>query len=46
MKKLKPIEVDYWSTDHWGFFSDVLPKDKHLIGKEFTKAYRGRKYSS
>jgi len=41
MKKLKHIEDDYWFTDHCGSFSEVLPKDKHLIGKEFTKAIEG-----
>ncbi|TXI13857.1 MAG: hypothetical protein E6Q66_08040 [Pedobacter sp.] len=35
------MHVDYWCTDHWKAFKDVFPKEKHLIGKEFTKTIEG-----
>jgi len=41
MKKLRHIEVENWCTDYWRSFSEVLPKDKHRVGKEFTKAIEG-----
>ena len=39
--KLKNTEVDFFLTDHWEAFSAVLPYEKHLIGKAFTKAIEG-----
>jgi len=41
MKRLGDIEVDFWCTDLWKSFSEVLPEDKHLKGKQFTKAIEG-----
>jgi len=41
MKRLADIEVDFWCTDLWSSFSEVLPKNKHLKGKRFTKAIEG-----
>ena len=41
MLKLKHIEVDFFLTDHWQAFSAILPYEKHLIGKVFTKAIEG-----
>jgi IS1 family transposase len=39
--KLKHLDVGFFLTDDWEAFSAVLPKTKHLIGKEFTKAIEG-----
>jgi len=41
MKRLADIEVDFWCTDLWSSFSEVLPEGKHLKGKQFTKAIEG-----
>jgi len=38
MKRLADVEVDFWCTNLWPSFSEVLPDDKHLKGKQFTKA--------
>ena len=39
--KLKGLEIDWYLTDKWEAFSKELPYDKHLIGKQFTKAIEG-----
>ena len=39
--KLKALEIDFFLTDSWEAFKAVLPRDKHLIGKQFTKAIEG-----
>ncbi len=39
--RLKQVTIDYFCTDHWEAFKAVLPREKHLIGKEFTKAIEG-----
>jgi IS1 family transposase len=39
--KLKRLEIDVFLTDDWEAFKVVLPKAKHLIGKEYTKAIEG-----
>ena len=39
--KLKGIEIDTYCTDDWVSFKEVLPKEKHLIGKAFTKKIEG-----
>jgi len=41
MKRLRDIDVDFWCTDLWSSFSEVLLGDKHLRGKRFTKAIEG-----
>ena len=40
-KRLKDIQVNFWCTDAWKAFKEVLPKESHLIGKQFTKAIEG-----
>ena len=39
--KLKTLEIDFFLTDNWEAFKAVLPYNKHLIGKQFTKAIEG-----
>jgi insertion element IS1 protein InsB len=39
--KLKALEIDFFLTDNWKAFKVVLPYEKHLIGKQFTKAIEG-----
>jgi len=39
--KLKALEIDWYLTDSWKAFKEVLPYYKHLIGKQFTKAIEG-----
>jgi insertion element IS1 protein InsB len=41
MLKLKHLKIDCYCTDDWKSFKEVLPKDKHLIGKEHTKKIEG-----
>jgi insertion element IS1 protein InsB len=41
LKRLKNITVDWWCTDGWSAFKEVLPYENHLIGKKFTKAIEG-----
>jgi IS1 family transposase len=42
MLRLKNAEIDFFLTDDWEAFAAVLPYEKHLIGKQFTKAIEGR----
>ena len=39
--QLKGLQVDYFCTDDWLSFRKVLPRDKHVIGKENTKHIEG-----
>jgi len=39
--KLKGLDIDFFLTDKWKAFKTVLPYEKHLIGKQFTKAIEG-----
>lgn len=41
MKKLEKVEIDAYCTDHWKAFAQVLPPDKHQIGKAYTKNIEG-----
>ena len=41
MKKLKDVKIDEYCTDHWKAFAQVLPSEKHTIGKAYTKAIEG-----
>lgn len=40
-KRLEGITIDWFCTDKWEAFRQVFPYDKHLIGKQFTKAIEG-----
>ena len=39
--KLKALNIDFFLTDNREAFKAVLPGEKHLIGKQFTKAIEG-----
>ena len=39
--KLKALTVELFLTDDWEAFQSVLPKQRHLIGKQHTKAIEG-----
>ncbi len=39
--KLKALDIGVFLTDDWEAFSAVLPKAKHLIGKQYTKNIEG-----
>ena len=39
--KLKQIDIDFFLTDNWQAFKVVLPPEKHIVGKTFTKAIEG-----
>ncbi len=41
LKKLKGVEIDEYCTDHWKAFKQVLPPEKHTIGKAYTKNIEG-----
>lgn len=40
-KRLEDIEIDWFCTDNWEAFKQVLPYEKHLIGKQFTRTIEG-----
>jgi len=40
-KKLQKVEIDKFCTDYWKAFANVLPADKHTIGKAYTKNIEG-----
>ena len=40
-EQLKNLDIDRFYTDDWNAFAAVLPKEKHTIGKEFTKHIEG-----
>ena len=42
LKRLEGIAIDFYATDGWKDFADLLPYFKHLIGKRYTKAIEGR----
>ena len=39
--KLKGLEINWYLTDKWKAFAEVLPYYQNLIGKQFTKAIEG-----
>ena len=41
LKKLQWLEINFYCTDHWRAFAEVLPKEKHIIGKKYTKKIEG-----
>jgi len=40
-RKIKHLQVDWYCTDKWKAFAKVLPYERHLVGKKFTKAIEG-----
>ena len=40
-KKLQGLEINFYCTDNWKAFAEVLPKEKHIIGKKYTKKIEG-----
>ncbi|RFS13987.1 IS1 family transposase [Emticicia sp. C21] len=40
-KRLQGLTIDWFCTDRWEAFKQVLPYDKHLIGKKFTRTIEG-----
>uniref|UniRef100_UPI00301CB437 IS1 family transposase n=1 Tax=Pontibacter sp. 13R65 TaxID=3127458 RepID=UPI00301CB437 len=40
-EQLKELEIEQFCTDDWPAFAKVLPREKHLIGKAFTKNIEG-----
>ena len=36
--KVKHLKACILYTDHWDAFAQVLPKDRHIIGKAYTQA--------
>lgn len=41
MLRLKHVEIDFFLTDEWEAFKTVLPYERHLIDKRFTKVVEG-----
>ena len=41
MMKLKGVNIQTYCTDHWEAFKEVLPKEGHVTGKQFTKRIEG-----
>lgn len=39
--KLKMYEIQMFCTDNWRAFQEVFPKEKHLIGKQYTREIEG-----
>ena len=39
--KLRHLDIGFFLTDQWEAFGAVLPKAKHRVGKQFTKAIEG-----
>ena len=41
LKKLKHVQIEQFCTDHWKAFAKVLPAEKHIAGKAYTKNIEG-----
>ena len=41
LKKLQGVEINFYCTDNWQAFAEVLPKEKHIVGKKYTKNIEG-----
>ena len=41
LKKLQGVEINFYCTGHWQAFAEVLPKEKHIVGKKYTKKIEG-----
>ena len=39
--KLKQLDIEYFLTDDWEAFRAVLPQNRHLSGKQYTKNIEG-----
>ena len=39
--KLKHITIETFCTDNWDSFTEVLPKEKQCVGKQYTKKIEG-----
>ncbi len=39
--KLSVLDIDFYYTDNWICFAEVLPPEKHFIGKQYTKKIEG-----
>lgn len=35
---MKDLTVNLFCTDTWAVFAEVIPADRHLVGKRFTRA--------
>jgi len=44
LKKLHKVEINFYCTDNWRAFAEVLPKERHIIGKKYTKNIEGDKH--
>ena len=40
-RQLEKLEIECFCTDDWPAFTKVLPQERHLIGKAFTKHIEG-----
>ena len=40
-KQLQALEIGWFCTDDWPAFTRVLPKERHLIGKAYTRNIEG-----
>ena len=41
LKKLEDVEIEEFCTDHWKAFAQVIPAEKHTVGKAYTKNIEG-----
>jgi IS1 family transposase/transposase-like protein len=41
LKKLEEAEIGEYCTDHWKAFAQVIPNDRHRVGKAYTKNIEG-----
>ncbi|WP_187264824.1 IS1 family transposase [Pontibacter beigongshangensis] len=41
LKQLEGVAVEHYYTDHWKAFAQVLPPEKHTVGKAYTKNIEG-----
>ena len=41
LNKLQNLEINFYCTDQWRAFTEILPKEKHIIGKKYTKKIEG-----
>lgn len=41
LKKLEGVQIEQYCTDSWKSFAEILPADRHKIGKDYTKGIEG-----
>ncbi|WP_192825323.1 IS1 family transposase [Rufibacter sp. LB8] len=41
LKKLEKAHIGEYCTDHWRAFAQVIPTEKHKVGKAYTKNIEG-----